>query len=474
MARINIKFQSLYTHGGGKACRVNPEQELIRSVMSCMLWEKEFYESGESIAERIIKLIPNVKPIKVKQIAINARNRSKLRHVPLLIVREMARLSDYKRHVSDILQEIIQRPDELTEFLAIYWKDGKCPISKQVKKGLALAFNKFSEYQLAKYNRKTTVKLIDVLKMVHPHPGDQHQSELWVRLLNNTLVIPDTWEVALSTIPKEVKNKEKYKRQQWERLLSENKLGGMALLRNLRNMQQVGVSCKIISDALEIMRTDKILPFRFISAAQHNPQIEPAIEKAMLKNLNMQSKLSGKTILIVDVSGSMYGTKISLRSELNRAQVACSLAILVRELCEEPVIYATAGDDYTRIHNTSIVPLRRGFGLSDVIYKMCNPLGGGGIFLTQVMKYVKNEQKTANRIILITDEQDCDNINSPARADAFGDKNYIINIASSKNGIGYGKWTHISGWSESVINYIMAYEKGYNYYLFFGVLWLFV
>jgi len=33
-----------------------------------------------------------------------------------------------------------------------------------------------------------------------------------------------------------------------------------------------------------------------------------------------------------------------------------------------------------------------------------------------------------------------------------------INVASYKNGVGYGKWTHIDGWSESVIEYIRALE----------------
>jgi hypothetical protein len=33
--------------------------------------------------------------------------------------------------------------DELSEFVAIYWKDGRVPLSGQVKKGLAAAFPKF-------------------------------------------------------------------------------------------------------------------------------------------------------------------------------------------------------------------------------------------------------------------------------------------------------------------------------------------
>ena len=83
----------------------------------------------------------------------------KLRHMPLLIVREMARHEGHKALVSRLLPDVIKRADELSEFLAIYWKDGKTPISAQVKKGLARAFNKFGEYALAKYNRDGAVKL---------------------------------------------------------------------------------------------------------------------------------------------------------------------------------------------------------------------------------------------------------------------------------------------------------------------------
>ena len=38
-------------------------------------------------------------------------------------------------------------------------------------------------------------------------------------------------------------------------------------------------------------------------------------------------------------------------------------------------------------------------------------------------------------------------------------KGYVINVASYKNGVGYGKWTHIDGWSESVIEYIRELES---------------
>jgi hypothetical protein len=293
--------------------------------------------------------------------------------------------------------------------------------------------------------------LRDVLFLTHPRPENKGQVDLWKKLVDGELTTPDTWEVNLS----EGKNK----KDTFERLLKENKLGSLALLRNLRNMQQSGVDKDIIVDSLGKMKVFRVLPFRFLVAARHVPDLEPEIEQAFYRCTENADKLSGKTIMVVDVSGSMYGGRLSKYSELDRAQVASSLAPLARELCEDVVIYATAGDDGARIHKTQKVPARHGFALSDVIYGQCKPLGGGGIFLKQCLEYIKNIEKSADRIVVITDEQDCDLKNKPQGADAFGKYNYVINVASNQNGISYNpKWVHIDGFSENVLNYIKVYE----------------
>jgi len=127
----------LRTHEGARAVAITPELQLRRSVLCCMLWENEFYESGVAIAERIASLVPKVDAEKVAALAIEAREKMKLRHAPLLLVREMARVATHRHLVADTLARVIQRADELAEFVSIYWKDGKQPLSAQVKKGLA-------------------------------------------------------------------------------------------------------------------------------------------------------------------------------------------------------------------------------------------------------------------------------------------------------------------------------------------------
>jgi hypothetical protein len=137
--------------------------------------------------------------------------------------------------VGETIEATIQRADELSEFLAIYAKvNGVGPdklkgkLSAQAKKGLAKAFTKFDEYQLAKYDRGGAIRLRDALFLVHAKPKDDAQAALWKRLVANELVTPDTWEAALSGGAD--------KKEAFERLLRDGKLGYLALLRNLRNM----------------------------------------------------------------------------------------------------------------------------------------------------------------------------------------------------------------------------------------------
>ena len=439
MARLNmlkigpLAF-GLRTHEGAPARHITPELQLRRSVLACLLWESQFYEDGVEIAGRIRELVPKVEPAKVAALAVEAREKMKLRHAPLLLVREMARLASHRALVGETLEHVIQRADELAEFVAIYWSDGRAPLSKQVKKGLASAFIKFDEYALAKYNRPGPVKLRDVLFLTHPKPRDEAQVALWKRLVDGELVTPDTWEVALSGGAD--------KCETWERLLRERKIGALALLRNLRNMQAAGVNEQLVLEAIRTIKTDRVLPFRFIAAARYAPQWEEALENAMFSSVENVGKLTGKTILLVDVSGSMDAS-LSARSEMQRTDAAFGLAILLREICEDIEVYSFSNE-------TKRVPSRRGFALRDAIN---TSQAHQGTYLGQAVRDVEGKY---DRLIVITDEQAHDSVPAP------NGRGYVINVASYKNGVGYGKWTHIDGWSESVVEYIRELESTLN------------
>src|SRR5262245_65826773 len=104
-----------------------------------MLWEDQVYQDGGAIAGRIRELVAKVPAEKVAALAVEAREKMKLRHAPLLLVREMARLATHRQLVAETLYRVIHRADELSEFAALYWSAGKQPISAQAKMGLAAA-----------------------------------------------------------------------------------------------------------------------------------------------------------------------------------------------------------------------------------------------------------------------------------------------------------------------------------------------
>ncbi len=444
-----------YTHGGAITHDMEPLEKLRRAVLSCLILEDSAYESGSDTLTRIQSLVTQVPPHKAADLAVQARNEQNLRHIPLFITRELAR-NNYP--VSTVLEQIIQRPDELTEFLSMYWKDGRQPLSAQVKKGLAKAFAKFDEYSLAKYNQNREIRLRDVMFLTRPKPKNPEQAEVWKRLANNKLSTPDTWESA--------KAAGKGTKEAFERLLRSGHLGYLALLRNLRAMANAKVSESLIKEAILARRNgaEKVLPFRYIAAATAAPQFEEELNQAFLGSLADAPKLPGTTIVVIDVSGSMYYSNVSRKSDMTRAHAACALGAIAREICETPIIYATAGSDALRKHKTIRVPARRGIALTEAIYKLTSPLGGGGIFLKQVMDYIRNDIPSADRVIVITDEQDCsiDAADSPDKAILLGNENYIINVATYEHGIAQKKWTHINGFSESVMTYIREVEKPIN------------
>lgn len=477
MARVNEKPEGFKekTHGGAQASRMTPMQELKRNVLACLLWEDTFYEGGGEAAKRIADLVPTLNAAEVAALAIQARNEYKLRHVPLFLVREMARHATHRKLVASTLQQIVQRPDELGEFLAMYWKDGKTPIAKQVKKGLSLAFRKFDEYQFSKWDREQKIRLRDVMFMTHPKPvpstgkwtkqqrqqAKQQQAadkvstaveNLYKKIAEKALAAPETWE---SDAAAGVNMKENF-----ETKLKSNKLGAAALLKNLRNFEKYGISRDLVTGALARCSVERILPFRFITAAKHAPVYEREIENAMLRCLEGMEKLPGKTVLIIDLSGSMDGS-LSAKSELSRKDAAIALSILAQEMCEKVYIYATAGNDCARVHATKLVPARRGFGLKDAMNKANEEIGGGGIFLKQCMDFVYDQHKEdgIDRVIVFTDEQDCDQKCNPATARLLGKHNYIVNVSNNKNGVGYEKWTKIDGFSEATLKYILEVEK---------------
>jgi hypothetical protein len=152
--------------------------------------------------------------------------------------------------------------------------------------------------------------------------------------------------------------------------------------------------------------------------------------------------LPGHTVLLVDVSGSMEAP-LSSRSEMRRTDAAYGLAILLREIAEKATIY-------TFSDHAKLVAPRRGMALRDAL-EASQPHSGTN--LGKALTHVETESRGGyDRLIVITDEQSHDSVPAPRG------KGYVINVASSRNGVGYGAWNHIDGWSEAVVDYIAELE----------------
>jgi len=427
--RMNTARQSIRTHESAVAKHINPEQQLKRSVLSCLLWEKEFYEDGESIADRIETFANQCSTEFVSKLAVQARTEYKLRHAPLMLLLNLIKRGG--KEVSRAIFETVNRVDEIPELLSLYWRKGKRPLSKQMKLGLARAFGKFNEYQFAKYNRPNEIKLRDVMFLVHAKPTKDRE-DLYKRLANNELVLPDTWESRMAG--------GQDKKEVFTDLLKSGKLGYMALLRNLRGMTEVGVDQGLITKAIEENNSSAVLPYRFISAAKYAPRFERALDNAMVKTLESMKKLPGRTALLVDVSGSMeWG--LSSKSDLNRIDAACGLSILLSGICEDLRVF-------TFSVNVVEVPPRKGMALRDAVMGSQPHLG---TYLGKAVKAI-DERVDYDRLIVITDEQSHDRV-----GDCKG-RGYMINVASAKNGVGYHSWTHIDGFSEACVAFIQEQE----------------
>lgn len=449
------KFDTERLAGGSGALAAKQSNVALlrRAVLANLLWEDVAYMDGEKVANEIKRLIPLCPAVDVYNIAVEARTMQKLRHTPLFIAVEMCKYPEHKMFVQDLLPQTITRADMLTDFLAIYWKDGKKPIANQAKKGLAKAFHNFNEYKFAKYDRDAAIKLRDVMFLCRPKPNNQYETELFNKIANRTLTPPETWEVMLS--------RGEDKRETWTKLITEKKIGGLAMLRNIANMQKSSVDKKVIKEGLKNLKSSMLLPLDFWKAARMNPAFDRDIEDSMIEAYKNLPKLPGKTLFIVDVSGSM-GSLTSGNSVFNRMDQACAMAILAANQCEDFELVATAGNAYSRVQASEWIQYpKKGFDLATQIMNTRSHIGGGGIFTRQCLEWCREKFKDQkfDRIIIFSDSQDCDyaakRIPKP-----FGKHNYIVDVSAHTKGVNYkGVWTaEISGWSESFITFIAALE----------------
>jgi len=320
MSRFNIPSKDTRVtenYEGAKAWQLDPEMALYTRVCTTFLQDQFYTPDFNDELNRIRHLITKVDHVFVAQLGVYAREKMFLRSIPLVMAVELAKVHSGDNLLRRMTGRVIKRADELTEIISYYlsangrmkdWRDyqivkgEKKPlpsgqkkyafaISKQLSKGVADAFKKFDGYQFKKYlAANKEIKLRDVLKLTHPIPDNDKQSELYKQIATDTLGQASTWETASSEVGQKVKKiaeekqlsdveKEKLKKDMqknmWERKINvkgPGEIGYMALLKNLMNFLKYDVSIEHIQKVAERLAdknqvlNSKQLPFRFVTA----------------------------------------------------------------------------------------------------------------------------------------------------------------------------------------------------------------
>ncbi|MBE7171591.1 MAG: TROVE domain-containing protein [Williamsia sp.] len=373
--KFNFNKQiSTTNHEGAKAYLLTPQLDLYAAVVTASLSNK-YYETADTRLERIKDLIARNDARFVAKLAVYAREQMNLRSVPLVLTVELARQHRGDGLIAVLTDRVVQRADEITELLSYYALANERKqvkqlnrLSKQLQKGLAAAFNKFDEYQFAKYNRQANVKLKDALFLAHPKAKDETQQALFDKIAKDELEAPYTWEVELSALGQEKFAHDAAKqaafRAKWEELIMSNKLGYMALLRNLRNILQAEVSNSALDKACSYIGYEhavaksRQLPFRFLSAYRELKELKDGRVHKVLEALEQAVLFSAanikgfdentRVVIAADVSGSMQ-TPVSARSSVKNYDIGLILAMLLQSRCSN-VISGMFGDTWKVIN----------------------------------------------------------------------------------------------------------------------------
>lgn len=457
------------TYEGAPGFARDAKSELFLLAVANFVGEDTFYEKASDRDTRFVKLVREVAvsdPEWMMRFLPWLRTEANMRSAPIMAALEAAdaMVKANIRGSRLMVISVLKRADEPAEALA-YWlnKFGR-KMPKPIKRGIGhAAMQLYTEFNFLKWDSgKSAVRFADVLELCHsyaltPAQGDlyryiisarhnREENEPTARLtmiranralrklatpsmLLNTKALREagfTWEDALSsagTMP----TVDGFKRLLWESLIPT--MGYMALLRNLRNFSQEGVSSEVkaavmarLADAEEVAKS-KQLPMRFMSAylatRQWGHDWTPTLEKALNLSLSNVPELPGSTLILVDVSGSMSGT-MSDKSGLSRVQAAAIFgsAFALRNQDRATLV---AFDDTSKV-----IPIPRNGSLLALSGQF---QARGGTYTAQA---VKRHYLGHDRVLIVTDEQAHDG--SPGKMIPDNVPMYTWNVAGYKYG----------------------------------------
>jgi len=437
--------RKLRTYEGGRGHERDTRSELFLLAVGHFVTQNTFYETGPDRDDRFATL---VRKLAVEDPAWTAGLLNWLRGEGNLRTASIVGAAEYVKARLDagatdgpagrqVIDSVLRRPDEPGELLAYWTSSYGRAIPKPVKRGVADAVRRlYSGTSLLKYDTASKgYRFGDILNLVHaaPDPDKPWQGDLFQYALDRRHH-PDTAEPPASsrllTAHRELMRLPVTERRAvvtgaggaerlaaagitwealagwlqgpmdraaWEAMIPS--MGAMALVRNLRNFDEAGVSDEIaeqvaarISDPAEVARSRQF-PFRYLAAYQHAPSLRWSypLEQALGHSLANVPSLSGRSLILVDRSGSMW-SRLSDRSELNRADAAAifGTALAMRADNADLVEFGT---------NSRRVKYRKGESVLKVLGRF-GDLGG-----TNTTEAVRAHYKKHDRVLIVTDEQ---------------------------------------------------------------------
>jgi len=325
------------THEWWVAYVLSAKQELIKLCLISFI-QNDFYTKYEDKIKRIQEYTTKVSVEFIKNLSIWSRDYWLRTVNHILFVEWLLKLIWTKWSRSIIKQwitSLVRRPDELIDIVWYFaYRDkqnlNSIKLPNLLKYAIKERLQLFNDYQIAKYKWSWDLNLFDLINMVHA------KSESIDKLMKWTLKPADTWEVELS--------KNGNTKESWDRLLKENKLWALATIRNLRNMSKVWVDFK---EYLKTLDFTKVFPFQSIQALdilETDNLLTDDIYNIIMSKVKDSFKFisesySWKIAIWIDLSGSMYGTKVSNLSRIDRARMATYYWVLLAELFEQSDIY---------------------------------------------------------------------------------------------------------------------------------------
>lgn len=424
---------STYEGGSGFAY-TDPQTELFLAAVSGLL-KDQFYESGDERVRRLVDLVAKCDPDWLRAFATWLRTEANLRSAPIVIAAEYVRAGFPNGR--NVVNSVLRRADEPGEILA-YWRGAHGrSIPMAIKRGVADATTRlYTEVAVTRYDGTGKGwRFGDVIETVHPKAIDSNQSALFKYLLSRrrhpetavpaeaNILITD--RIALGRPEADRTLDTAPPKWHWERLAGwlpggmtaaawEHvipNMGYMALIRNLRNFEEKGVSvavldavAKRIADPDEV-RKSKQLPFRFFNAYINvtSDRWKWPLTQALEVSVENLPHLVGNTLLMVDCSGSMaasIGTGQGKGKAATRSQIAALYAWSLAERCERATV-VTYGSNITSHWPDA---QRSDSVMAKMAHRSFVP-DAGGTYTWASTTAANNQFGPFDRIVVITDEQ---------------------------------------------------------------------